>query len=120
MGQRLFSQAHGRLGLLMVGLIPLTTIFIDARFESLQMLATIVVLAVGLGIVYPVWWRSKHHSYREHERERRARVVAVTCRTAAFVSLVGFLVSWVTGNDVGSWIAFAFLVGGGCRLHCYL
>lgn len=34
----------------------------------------------------------------------------MTCRTVAFISLVAFIVSWITGSDVGSWIAFAFLV----------
>ena len=101
-----------RLGVLMVALIPLPAMLLRARFEPLQMLVTIVVLAVGVGIIYPQWWRSKHHPYREDERERRARVVAVTCRTAAFVSLVGFLVSWVVGTDVSSWIALAFLTAG--------
>ena len=39
-------------------------------------------------------------------------MVAATCRTVAFVSLVGFMVSWVVGSDVSSWIALAFLAVG--------
>lgn len=46
-------RLNTRLGLLMVVLIPLPAILLHARFEPLQMLAIIVVLAVGLGIVYP-------------------------------------------------------------------
>lgn len=99
-----------RLWLIMVATIPLPAILLHARFEPLEMLVTVV--AVGVGIVYPVWCRSKHHPYREDEREKRARLRALTCRTATFVSLVGFMVSWVVGTDVGSWIALAFLVGG--------
>lgn len=112
MGQRLLSQAHGRLGLLMVALIPLPAMLLHERFEPLQMLATVVVLALGFGIVYPVWWGSKHHPNREDGREKRTRLVAVTCRTVAFVSLVGFMVSWVVGGTLSSWIALAFLVAG--------
>ena len=105
-------RLNTRLGLLMVVLIPLPAILLHARFEPLQMLATIVVLAVGVGIVYPVWWRSRHHPYREDGREKRTRLIAVVCRTVAFASLVGFMVSWVVGTDVSSWIALAFLVTG--------
>ena len=106
-------RLNTRLGLLMVVLIPLPAILLHARFEPLQMLATIVVLAVGVGIVFPVWWRSRHHPYREDGREKRTRLIAVTCRTAAFISLVGFMVSWVVGSSISSWIALAFLAAGG-------
>src|SRR5438477_7134476 len=106
-------RLNTRLGLLMVVLIPLPAILLHARFEPLQMLATIVVLAVGVGIVFPVWWRSRHHPYREDGREKRTRLIAVVCRTAAFVSLVGFMVSWVVGSSISSWIALAFLAAGG-------
>jgi uncharacterized membrane protein len=103
-------RLNTRLGLLMVVLIPLPPILLHARFEPLQMLATVVVLAVGLGILYPVWWRAKHHPYREDGREKRTRLVVLTCRTVAFVSLVGFMVTWAVGSTVSSWIALAFLV----------
>lgn len=105
-------RLNTRLGLLMVMLIPLPAILLHVQFEPLQMLATVAVLAVGVGIVYPVWWRSKHHPYREDGREKRARLIAVTCRTVAFISLVGFMVSWVMGSGASSWIALAFLVAG--------
>jgi hypothetical protein len=105
-------RLNTRLGLLMVVLIPLPVILLHARFGPLQMLATIVVLAVGVGIVYPVWWRSRHHPYREDGREKSTRLVAVTCRTVAFISLVGFMVSWAVAGTFSSWIALAFLVAG--------
>ena len=105
-------RLNTRLGLFMVALIPLPAILLHARFEPLQMLATIVVLAVGVGIVYPVWWRSRHHPYREDGREKRTRLIALVCRIVAFVSLVGGMVSWVVGSDVSSWIALAFLAAG--------
>jgi hypothetical protein len=66
-------RLNTRLGLLIVALIPLPAMLLHERFEPLQMLATVVVLALGVGIVYPVWWRSKHHPYREDGREKRAR-----------------------------------------------
>ena len=109
-------RMNARLGFLMVVLIPLPAILLHARFEPLQMLATIVVLAVGLGIVYPVWWRSRHHPYREDGREKRTRLIAMVCRTVAFVSFVGVMVSWVVGSDVSSWIALAFLAAGAAAL----
>ena len=76
-------------------------------------IAAIVVLALGVGIAYPAWWRSKHHPFREDAREKRARRITAACRTAAFISLVGFLVSWVVGSEISSWVALAFLVVGG-------
>jgi len=97
----------------MVALIPVPAILLHARFEPLQMLTTVVIVAEGVGIVYPVWWRSKHHPYREDGREKRTRLIAAACRTLAFVSLVGVMVSWVVGSDLSSWIALAFLVAGG-------
>src|SRR5215469_16349368 len=105
-------RLNARLALVIVGLIPLPVILLRARFEPLQMLIAVVAVATGVGIVYPVWWRSKHHPYRQDERERRTRVTAVICRVLAFASLVGFLVSWVAGSSLSAWIAVAFLVVG--------
>lgn len=105
-------RLNTRLGVVMVALIPLPAILLHLRFEPLQMLATVVVLALGAGIVYPVWWRSKYHPYREDGCEKRTRLVVVTCRTVAFVSFVGFMVSWVVGGTLSSWIALGFLVAG--------
>src|SRR5258708_33641085 len=105
-------RMNTRLGLFMVALIPVPAILLRARFEPFQMLATVVAIAVGVGIVYPVWWRSKHHPYREDGREQRSRCVAAVCQTLAFVSLVGFMVSWVVGSGVSSWIALALLAAG--------
>lgn len=105
-------RLNTRLGILMVVLIPLPAILLRARFEPLQMLALIVLVALSVGVIYPVWWRSKHHPYREDEREKRARLVAVVCRTVAFVSLVGVIVSWVVGSSVSSWIALALFATG--------
>ena len=101
-----------RLGLLMVVLIPLPAILLRARFEPLQMLALVVVVALSVGIIYPLWWRSKHHPCRDDGREKRARWIAVICRTVAFLSLIGVMVSWVVGSNVSSWIALAFLATG--------
>jgi peptidoglycan/LPS O-acetylase OafA/YrhL len=109
-------RLNTRLGLFMVALIPRPAILLDARFEPLQMLATVVAVALGAGIVYPVWWRSRHHPYREDGREKRTRLIAVVCRTMAFVSAVGVMVSWVVGSDVSSWIALAFLAAGAAAL----
>ena len=47
--------------------------------------------------------------YREDAREKRTRLISVTCRTVAFVSLVGFMVSWVVGTDDSAWIALGWL-----------
>ena len=105
-------RLNTRLGLLVVALIPLPTILLHAGFEPLQMLATVVSVAVGAGILYPIWWRSKHHPYREDRREMRTRLISVTCRTVAFVSLVGFMVSWDVGTDYSAWIALVFLAAG--------
>ena len=105
-------RLNTRLGLLVVALIPLPAILLHARFEPLQMLATVMVIAVGAGIAYPVWWRAKHHPYRDDPCEKRTRLVSVTCRTVAFVSLVGFMVSWVVGTDQSAWTALVFLAAG--------
>lgn len=105
-------RLNTRLGLLMVALIPLPVILLRARFQPLQMVALVVVVALSVGIIYPLWWRSKHHPCRDDGREKHARWIAVICRTVAFLSLIGVMVSWVTGTDVGSWIALAFLVAG--------
>lgn len=105
-------RLNARLALVIVGLIPLPAILLRARFEPLQMLSAVVAVATGVGIVYPMWWRSKHHPYRHDERERRTRLIAVICRVLAFASLVGFLVSWVAGSSLSAWIALVFLAVG--------
>jgi hypothetical protein len=109
---RSLRRLNARLALVVVGLIPLPAILLRARFEPLQMLIAVMAVATGVGIVYPVWWRSKHHPYRQDERERRTRLIAVICRVLAFASLVGFLVSWVAGSSLSAWMAVAFLIVG--------
>src|SRR5438046_8431463 len=79
-------RLNTRLGLFMVALIPVPAILLHARFEPLQMLATLVVVALSVGVIYPMWWRSKHHPYREDGREKRALRIAVVCRIVAFAS----------------------------------
>ena len=105
-------RLNARLGLLIVVLIPLPAILLRARFEPPQMLAVVVGIALGVGVIYPVWWRSRRHPCREDGREKRARRIAVVCRTVAFASLVGVMVSWVVGSSVSSWIALAFFATG--------
>ena len=105
-------RLNARLALVIVALIPLPAILLRARFKPLQMLIAVLAVATGVGIIYPVWWRSKHHPYRHEEREKRTRLIAVICRILAFVSLVGFMVSWVVGSSLSAWIALAFLVVG--------
>ena len=105
-------RLNTRLGLLMVVLIPLPAIVLRVRFEPLEMLAVVVGITLGVGIVYPVWWRSKHYPRREDGREKRARRIAAVCRTVAFASLVGVMVSWVVGSNVSSWIALAIFATG--------
>lgn len=105
-------RLNTRLGVLMIFLIPLPAILLRVRFQPLEMLALVVAIAVAVGIVYPLWWRSKHHPYREDGREQRTRRTAVAFRTVAFVSLVGLMVSWVVGSGVSSWIALTFLAAG--------
>lgn len=112
-------RLNARLALVIVGLIPLPAILLRARFEPLQMLIAVMAVATGVGIVYPVWGRSKHHPYRHDEREKRTLVVVVVCRILAFASLVGFMVSWVVGSGFSAWVALvlfalgttAFIVG---------
>ena len=105
-------RLNATLSLLIVGLIPLPAILLHARFKPLEMLVTVVAVAAGVGIVYPVCWRSKHHPYRGDKREKRTRLIALTCRTAAFTSLVGFMVSWAVGSTSSAWVALAFLAVG--------
>jgi peptidoglycan/LPS O-acetylase OafA/YrhL len=105
-------RLNTRLGLLMILLIPLPAILLRLRVEPLEMLALVVVIALAIGIIYPLWWRAKHHPYREDRREHRTRRIAIACRTVAFGSFVGFMVSWVVGSDASSWIALTFLTAG--------
>ena len=105
-------RLNTRLRLLMVVLTPLPTILLHARFEPLQMLATVVSVAVGVGILYPIWWRSKHHPYRQDALEKRTRLISLTCRIVALVSLVGSMVSWAMGTDYSAWSALVFLAAG--------
>ena len=77
-------RLNATLSLVIVGLIPLPAILLHARFKPLEMLVTVAAVAAGVGIVYPVCWRSKHHPYRGDKREKHTRLIALTCRTAAF------------------------------------
>src|SRR5260370_1040525 len=101
-------RLNAELGLLVFALLPLPAIFIVLGLSPLRMLLIVASLGVILGILYPMWWRSKHNPFRASAEETRTRRIAWVCRPAGFLcGLVGTL-SWSVGSVTAVWVALAF------------
>jgi hypothetical protein len=66
------------------------------------------VLELGIGILYPMWWRTKNNPLRASAVETRARRIAWVCRPGGFLCGLAATLSWSVGIMVAEWIALAF------------
>jgi hypothetical protein len=101
-------RLNAKLGLVVFGLLPLPAILIALSLSPLRMLLIVASLGVILGILYPMWWRTKHHPLRAAPVETRSRRIAWFCRPSGFLCGLATMLSWSVGGMVAEWVALAF------------
>lgn len=101
-------RLHAKLGLLVFALLPLPAILIAIGLSPLRMLLIVTSLGAIIGILYPMWWRTKHNPFRTSAEERRTQRIAWACRPGGFLCGLAAMLSWSVGSMAAEWVALAF------------
>jgi hypothetical protein len=101
-------RLHARLGLMVFALLPLPAILIAVGLSPLRMLVAVASLGMSVGILYPMWWRTKHNPLRAPAVEARTRRIAWICRPSGFLCGMAAMLSWSVGTEAAGWVALAF------------
>jgi hypothetical protein len=109
-------RLNARLGLTVFALLPLPAILIAVGLSPLRMLLAVASLAMGIGILYPMWWRSKHNPLRASAVEARTRRIAWLCRPTGFLCGLAATLSWSVGGSAAELGAVAFGVAAASLL----
>jgi hypothetical protein len=91
-------RLNAKLGLLVFALLPLPAILIAIGLSPLRMLLMVASLGAIIGILYPMWWRTKHNPLRSSAEERRTRRIAWACRPGGFLFGLAAMLSWSVGS----------------------
>jgi hypothetical protein len=109
-------RLNSRLGLVVLALLPLPAILIAAGLSPLRMLLIVASLGVSVGILYPLWWRTKHNPVRASVGETRTRRIAWVCRPSGFLCGLAAMLSWSVGSTSAQWVSLAFGVAAALLL----
>ena len=101
-------RLNAKLGLLVFALLPLPAILIVIGLSPLRMLLMVASMGAIIGILYPMWWRTKHNPLRTSAEERRTRRIAWACRPGGFLCGLAAMLSWSVGSMGAQWVALAF------------
>jgi hypothetical protein len=107
--ERQRRRLNARLGLMVFALLPLPAILMSVGVSPLRMLVIVASLGVSIGILYPMWWRTKHNPLRASAVEARTRRIAWICRPSGFLCGLAATLSWSVGSGAAEWVALAFL-----------
>ena len=106
--ERQRRRLNAQLGLIVFALLPLPAILIAVGLSPLRMLVIVVAFGVSIGILYPLWWRTKHNPRRASVVETRTRRIAWVCRPSGFLCGLAAMLSWSVGTGAAQWVALAF------------
>lgn len=106
--ERQRRRLNGRLGLTVFALLPLPAILIAVGLSPLKMLLVVATLGSSIGILYPMWWRTKHNPLRASALEARARRIAWVCRPIGFICGIAAMLSSSVRTGAAEWVALAF------------
>ena len=104
--ERQRRRLNARLGLMVFALLPLPAILIAVGLSPLRMLLVVASLGMSIGILYPMWWRTKHNPLR-----------ASVVESANAADCLGLPAKWVSLRPRSDVV----LVGGkqGRRMGCF-
>src|SRR5579863_9828447 len=114
--ERQRRRLNARLGLMVFALLPLPAILIAVGLSPLKMLLAVASLGMSIGILYPMWWRTKHNPLRTSVVERRTRRIAWLCRPSGFLCGLAAMLSWSVGSMAARWVSLAFGVAAALLL----
>jgi hypothetical protein len=114
--ERQRRRLNARLGLMVFSLLPLPAILIAVGLSPLRMFLVVTSLGMSIGILYPMWWRTRHNPLRASVVERRTRRIAWTCRPSAFLCGLAATLSWSVGGTVAELGGVAFGVAAAVLL----
>src|ERR1700686_2246810 len=106
--ERQRRRLNARLGLMVFALLPLPAILVAVGLSPLKMLLAVVSLGMSIGILYPMWWRTKRNPLRTSVVETRTRRIAWVCRPSGFLCGLTAMLSWSVGSVAGEWVALSF------------
>jgi O-antigen/teichoic acid export membrane protein len=92
--ERQRRRLNARLGLIVFALLPLPAILIAVGLSPLWMLLAVASLGMTIGVLYPIWWRTKHNPLRASAVEARTRRIAWVCRPGGFFCGLAATLSW--------------------------
>ena len=101
-------RLNAQLGLVVFALLPLPAILIAVGLSPLRMLLIVASLGVIIGILYPMWWRTKHNPLRASALETRTRRIAWVCRPGGFLCGLAAMLTWSVGSRAAEWVALVF------------
>ncbi len=101
-------RLNARLGLMVFALLPLPAILIVVGLSPLKMLLAVVSLGMSIGILFPMWWRTKHNPLRASAVEARSRRIAWVCRPSGFFCGIAAALSWSVGGRTAELGGMAF------------
>ena len=101
-------RLNAQLGLVVFALLPLPAILVAVGLSPLRMLLVVVFLGLSIGILYPMWWRTKHNPLRATVIEKRTRRIAWVCRPVGFLFGIVAMLSWSVGSTASEWIGLGF------------
>jgi hypothetical protein len=105
--ERQRRRLNTRLGLMVFALLPLPAILNAGGLSPAKMLLAVASLGMSIGILYPMWWRTKHNPLRASAVEVRTRRIAWVCRPSGFFLGLAGVLSWSMGGMAAEWIALA-------------
>ena len=114
--ERQRRRLNARLGLMVFALLPLPAILIAVGLSPLRMLLAVASLGMGIGILYPMWWRTKHNPFRDSAIEARTRRIAWVCRPIGFFCGLAATLSWSVGGRAAELSGVAFGVAAALLL----
>lgn len=100
-------RLNTRLGLVVFALLPLPAVLLTVGFSPLRMLLAVASLGMSIGILYPLWWRTKNHPLRASAVEARTRRIAWICRPSGFFCGLAAMLSWSMGSRAAEWAGVA-------------
>ena len=114
--ERQRRRLNTRLGLTVLALLPLPAILIAVGLSPARMLLAVASLGMGIGILYPMLWRTKHNPLRASRVDARTRRIAWVCRPTGFLCGLAATLSWSVGGRAAELGAVAFGVAAASLL----
>ena len=114
--ERQRRRLNARLGLMVFALLPLPATLIAIGLSPLKMLLAVASLGMSIGILYPMWWRTKHNPFRDSAIEARTRRIAWVCRPVGFLCGLAATLFWSVGVAAAEFGGVAFGVAAALLL----